>query len=245
MINRHDKNALIIISPHFDDAILSVGGFLATQKRQITIITVCGGTPSDDSMLSNWDKLCGFSSGKQAAIERQLENINACSRLGIDSKNLLFTDFPYSEYKSSLLIADALSKYITSTDEVWTPMGIGDHPDHLITRDAVLELALKKKINLTLYADAPYAGSLGLKDLVCDKKWEMTTSPILNMISDKGFITTNPAITYLDKESMCEKLMIISCYQSQLNTIRIEYPRLTEIDGNCSIEVIWQCLLRQ
>lgn len=244
-IVKDQDGLLIVVSPHFDDAVFSVGNILSQIKRPIKIITVCGGCPPNEVSLSSWDERCNFSSGKHAAIGRQTEDQNACHYLGVDSEHLLFADFPYSGEKSKTQIINEFKELLTNSQEVWAPIGIGNNPDHIVTRDAVLELALQGNFALALYADAPYASARGWNtpDDKRDKNFQWAHS--FDAVSEKGFTLAPPHISFLNQDEMSRKLTAVACYKSQLEPLRKYYPKLTEIDGELSVEAIWRCVIRK
>lgn len=49
---------IFIISPHFDDAVLSCWSVL-TGDEPVKVLTVCGGEPQT-STLTLWDGACGY-----------------------------------------------------------------------------------------------------------------------------------------------------------------------------------------
>ena len=53
----------LIVSTHFDDAVLSVAHVLQHAKGAATVVTVCGGAPPREVDVSDWDRGAGFSSG--------------------------------------------------------------------------------------------------------------------------------------------------------------------------------------
>ena len=56
-------HAQIIVSTHFDDAVLSLAHVLQATGPLATVVTVCGGPPPDGLPVSEWDAGCGFASG--------------------------------------------------------------------------------------------------------------------------------------------------------------------------------------
>lgn len=235
------KNLLVIISPHFDDAIFSVGGKLSQIARPVKTITICGGMPSDPTALSSWDKRCGFLSGIEASTKRKIEDSKACQKIKADSTHLFFTDFPYSGTKSSSMISKELEKNISDAQEIWAPLGIGNHADHIASRNAALELASKKSIPIALYADAPYASAQGWNTPDPQREKAFQWEHHLKDVNDKGFILSVPKIEILDQNIMLKKLTLIFCFESQLPSLRKHYLNITEITGELSIEILWSC----
>ena len=74
--------AQIIVSTHFDDAVLSLAHVLQAAGPLATVVTVCGGPPPDGLPVSEWDAGCGFASGPEAARARVAEDAAACAVTG-------------------------------------------------------------------------------------------------------------------------------------------------------------------
>lgn len=154
----------IYISPHLDDAVLSLGGLIWEQARtglDVSIWTICAGDPPGSNLSSfavsiqeRW-KL-----GGNAVEHRREEDIHSCSILGADYFHF---DIPDCIYRVSPITGDFL---YTTEDDLWSsihpdecnlaielerrleekfpinanivcPLGIGDHIDHKITVEAV------------------------------------------------------------------------------------------------------------
>ncbi|MDQ4503283.1 PIG-L family deacetylase [Sinomonas sp. ASV322] len=66
---------ILVLSPHFDDAVLSCWSVIQDFGEAVDVVTMCGGAPDDG--LSDWDDTCGFSSGGEAAAARRNEEARA------------------------------------------------------------------------------------------------------------------------------------------------------------------------
>ena len=71
----------VVLSPHFDDAALSVAALVRRLPRPLTVVTVFGGPPPEGSPVSWWDATCGFSSAAEAYACRRAEDARACALL--------------------------------------------------------------------------------------------------------------------------------------------------------------------
>ena len=153
---------VLIVSPHFDDAVLSAGGRIAALERSglsTCVLTVFGGVPESRTPPSRWDVASGFASAAQAALMRRSEDQAALEFLG--STGLAFDayDGPYradweqDAYSSFLLDAASTARTI------YIPAAIGKHPDHVLARDATLHAlsTTNSMLNIRVYADLPYA----------------------------------------------------------------------------------------
>jgi LmbE family N-acetylglucosaminyl deacetylase len=168
----------IILSPHFDDAVLSCGGLIWEQTHAglpVEIWTVCGGDapPGPLSLLAlvchqQW----GFESMDGVVAARRSENLKAATLLGAQTVDLSIPDCIYrrspdgeflypqdifapvhpADHGLEDLIQDALAGEMKANDRLVSPMAVGGHVDHLLTRQA----AEKMDCPLWYYADIPY-----------------------------------------------------------------------------------------
>jgi LmbE family N-acetylglucosaminyl deacetylase len=147
----------VIVSTHFDDAALSLGGSL----EEALLLTVRGGAPQDRQQTTGWDAGCGFASAEEAVVLRRLEDRVACRLLGWEPVHLDFADGQYGDHVDGDAVRAAVEQHLGPADVLWVPAGIG-HVDHLHTRDALLPLLAARAPALgRLYADVPYVGTLG------------------------------------------------------------------------------------
>ncbi len=167
------KSTLIVLSPHYDDAVLSVGGTISEfdgPKYIVTFFTA----PTTAPGLTTWDGMSGFANSAEANIFRAKENANAAHLLGARIINLPYMDNQYETPRSpsySLSIVDAIAKNIgdvvvSMKDAhviVLGPSVFGygfTHPDHLLVSEAFMQTVKSKKYPDTefkFYEDLPYA----------------------------------------------------------------------------------------
>lgn len=171
--------AHLYLSPHLDDAVFSCGGLMAMQDARgepISVLTLFAGDPPDyrisnyaAELHARWGK-----SGPPIAMRRAEDRL-ACGRLGASVVHLDFPDAVYrvdenqaalypdvegvfsdvAHYENELLdqLIDALEEIDFGQAKVYSPMGLGGHVDHILTRTAAEGLGIK----LLHYADMPYA----------------------------------------------------------------------------------------
>jgi LmbE family N-acetylglucosaminyl deacetylase len=231
-----------VISPHFDDAVLSLGGLLVSVGRQATVVTVCAGAPRSSMSASTWDAQSGFLDGAEAAIARQKEDVAACGMLDVDRVHLPYLDAPYRTSPSDLdgLFA-ALCGVVKPPALVFAPAGIGDHVDHVTVRDLVLEAALTTRAEVRLYADLPYAARLD--------GW---TAGGPNGSGDRGPLGSVPAPTlaawrladpaddWITEQSWRRKRDALFAYASQLTPLAATYGHIAASDGPLRRELTWR-----
>jgi LmbE family N-acetylglucosaminyl deacetylase len=183
---------LVVVSPHFDDAVLGVGCLLAAHQPA-TVVTVIGGAkPGGYDTVTPWDALGGFQPGQDVAATRQAEDIAALGVLGARSTWLEFTDNQYDQPYAGAdrppvgEVADALEARLLelAPTAVVIPLGLAN-PDHVVTGEASLEVRRRHPDAWTWlgYAEAGYASIPGvltmrLRDIVRGHGIWPTPAPI-------------------------------------------------------------------
>ena len=83
---------LVVVSPHFDDAVLGCGQLLSAHPGA-TVVTVLGGRPeSYPEEVTHWDASGGFATGDDVVAARREEDRNALAVLDATSVWLEFSD---------------------------------------------------------------------------------------------------------------------------------------------------------
>lgn len=157
---------LVVIEPHMDDAILSVGGSLLARKNRcrITILTVAWKSIFSSYLLSRYD----FTDVGEITTLRLRESALAAKLVGAEHRTMAeLAEAPlrlcpgeqwapslvdaYRSHPQSFVngmpdpievrtVADGLMHELSALrpDELWIPMGLGSHIDHGTVRSACL-----------------------------------------------------------------------------------------------------------
>jgi hypothetical protein len=168
----------IYISPHFDDAVLSCGGLIREQAQKglpVEIWTICAGD-APPGRLSSLAVDChtqwGIKSARNVVAARRRENQAAAGLLGAETVDFSIPDGIYRRsptgevlYSTDVFvpidpiekgldaeISTALTSEIQPGDNIVSPLAIGGHLDHVLTRLAAERLDCP----LWYYADIPY-----------------------------------------------------------------------------------------
>lgn len=213
----------ILLSPHFDDAVLSLGGLLAKEGPSSIVMTFFGGKP-EPSQITPWDLASGFLNSNQAHDARLKENDEALKLLDIPENqivNLAHLDQQYradvfgksdDEELSGLLLQDLLSLLESYGDQelnLYAP-GLEMHKDHFLIKRVLLEAIphLKgKPVEFFLYQDLPYAYNISEENLQKNK------------ITD--VVTTDLIVVPLSREQMEKKIEAIKLYKSQIGPLEL------------------------
>lgn len=219
----------LILSPHLDDAVFSLGGLLATYAQESAVITVFAGTPSKP-ISRQWDRACGFADSAEAMKTRRQEDIVALTSLGIQPDNILHWEYLDKQYRTndkenlSLVAKEIREKIKTVLDEykgkklhVYTPL-TALHIDHRIVRDAVSDVYISKfetdpNITLYYYQDMPYTFRLYLFRRLA--LFFRSKKMVLNTLNP--FMCTPENIAF-DESTQKQKISAMKKYTSQFKS---------------------------
>jgi hypothetical protein len=146
----------VILSPHFDDAVLSCWNVLAG-AGEVLVVNVFAGEPPAGA-LGWWDRLVGSSDSATAVRTRIEEDRQALALAGRTAVNLPFLDSQYRQGDQAPgEIVEALRRVLVAGTRIYAPASLGDHHrDHTAVRTAALALRAEGA-NVVLYADVPHA----------------------------------------------------------------------------------------
>lgn len=194
----------IYLSPHLDDVALSAGGLVweqAQSGQDVRIWTICAGDPPPGALSPYIQSLHDrWKVGPEAVGERRQEDRKSCDLLGASHHHFNIPDCIYrlSARTGEHLYAgeDALWDPVHPDEDplierirkllleelallsggyrVISPLALGDHVDHTLTR------TVAERLNLPLlyYADYPYVDRVGSLDPAAHSKArQFTISP--------------------------------------------------------------------
>lgn len=167
-VDLHDRGLnqlngrVIVVSPHLDDAIMSLGATIAYAVEagtKIEVLTVFTDIASSGAPASPWDRQCGFLTEGEAARARREEDRQACSIVGAEPRWLNFGSECYERRGSEDEIWSAVTSAVRGADTVLIPGFPLAHSDHAY----LSKLLLRKGLNgerVALYVEQPYAFEL-------------------------------------------------------------------------------------
>jgi LmbE family N-acetylglucosaminyl deacetylase len=150
---------IAVLSPHLDDAALSLGGSIAQATRNgntVCVVTVFAYDPAQVGPPMEWDAACGFTSAQEAARVRREEDVRACRILGAQPIWLPFADLEYSSDRDEDDIWAAIAEAVGEAEIVLIPGFPLAQPDHLWLTQLVLRRPLPST-RIGLYVEQPYA----------------------------------------------------------------------------------------
>ena len=211
---------VLVISPHLDDAVLSVGASISAMVeagRKVIVSTVFAGDPPSPLSPAGqaFHRHCGL--GPDAVAVRRGEDLDSAALLGIEAVHLPFPDClyrrgangwlydgPAAAFKASWPAEPSLSAEAVERvrrlirdvrpAEVWTCLAIGGHVDHRLCRRIVEAACATEGRAPRLWEDLPYS----------------IESPI-----PKGPTTSVP----IEDRDVSRKLAAIAHYRSQVQML--------------------------
>jgi LmbE family N-acetylglucosaminyl deacetylase len=238
----------VILSPHFDDAVLSCWHVLASAD-EVLVVNVFAGEPPAGT-LGWWDRLAGATDSAATIRLRVEEDRQALALAGRTAVNLPFLDSQYRQPdQPSGEIIEALRGVVVAGARIYAPASLGDHHrDHTAVRAAGLALHAEGA-DVALYADLPHATVDGWPRWVrnggsstdadpAGKRWESqletTGLPVQGMVA---------AAHRLPTEDHAGKLEAVLAYGSQIAPLQQVFGRSLKDPGLLGFEVDWRLAL--
>ena len=218
--------AVVIVSPHFDDAVLSCGHLLATRPGS-HVVTVFSGGPRRVVRLPDWDRMSRvFSPGDDVMGIRRREDDDALAVLGARGHRLGLRDSQYGPGWAALrgrtqflrgvapavdprqAVAARLRQMVSALDvPVWlVPLGLL-HRDHAVAAQGCLAVAEHApSITWVAYEELPYGA----------ERPELVQSA-LTALHAGGWRTEPVDLGAAVDEA--RKRAAVACYRSQCNAL--------------------------
>ena len=148
---------IVVVSPHSDDGVLSVGASMARwarSGRRVELLTVFALDPASEAATGGWDRRAGFATEGEAARARRQEDARACSILGVTPRWLAFGSTDYDRHGEEGDVATAVFEAVAGAGVVLVPGSPLTHPDHAWLSTLTLERL--DTIRVVRYAEQPY-----------------------------------------------------------------------------------------
>ncbi|WP_228989136.1 PIG-L deacetylase family protein [Streptomyces sp. DH8] len=231
----------VVVSPHFDDAALSLAGLLPTLPGPLAVVTVHGGPPADGLPVSGWDALCGFGSAREAYEVRRSEDARSCALLGAEQVLVDHPDGPYVREGDEPTGLDPLLRSLAPGALVLVPLAT-NQPDHEAVRlRAQRVLAEAGAPDPLVYADLPYTGHLpewgapgASAALAASEKW----GTAYQRLNRTHRLTVRHELTLTD-EQWAAKREAVLCHASQLAGLAPAHGAFLDRHGPLRTELIW------
>lgn len=221
-----------VLSPHFDDAVLSCWHLLGGGGGDVRVVTVFGGAPEPGVGLSWWDEVTGARDSAARMRERREEDRAAMAVAGCEAVTLELAEQLYRRNGKPPDVGARLGEAIPTGSVVYAPAGLGiEHADHLLTRDAALELR-DEGFEVRLYADLPHAFMFGPPDAGRDlTPWWNASLRGAGLAPER----LEREVHHLDDEAFARKVEAARKYRTQLPLLE----RLAPLE-DLRYEVTWR-----
>lgn len=222
---RFDSSAPeLVISPHWDDAVLGCWGLLAS-GRELNVLNLFAGIPTN-ARAGIWEAIIGAADPAERARRRMAEDALALARAGREATNVPLLDDQYRRQTGAGApglgdIDRAVTERVQSAARVYVPAGIGAHPDHLLAR-RYGRMLLAGGMPVTLYAELPYCifhgwpswvdGSAQERGRDVDVYWTSFLKDVPELPPLRSAV-----VERLDRQSAQAKYEAIDRYQTSLN----------------------------
>jgi LmbE family N-acetylglucosaminyl deacetylase len=149
------RGDIVVVSPHLDDAVLSLGASMRAAARrgaEVTVLTVHAGDPASLAPADAGHRAMGFTTAAEAARTRRAEDDRACRALGVRP---VWLDVPAFVALPDEAV-ERLRTHLADRDAVLIPAFPLAHSDHVSVGRRVLEV-LAPQQRVGLYVEQPYA----------------------------------------------------------------------------------------
>jgi LmbE family N-acetylglucosaminyl deacetylase len=172
------NSRVVVLSPHSDDAALSLAGtlkILADEAVAITILTCFSysagltnqnpGHPDDVTRLRKEEDII-FRNLVSDRIRLEWLDLPDAPLRGHSLESLfLGSGFKNQDFAAKASILKFLNSVNCENSYLFAPLAIGGHIDHRIARQVGMHLLLSGSHSIVFYEDLPYAGAFTLEDI--------------------------------------------------------------------------------
>lgn len=205
---------IVVLSPHLDDAALSVGAAIAAlvdADRSVVVVTVFAGDPSRATRPSPWDARRATLDASDVFQARRNEDAEAMDVLGAQSVWLPFDDSGYLTSRDPDEIWGAIEPYASAADVVLAPGYPIEQSDH-----RWLTMLATERIDhrqLGFYAELPYAAR---PKSIASALIRGRTSHVLRHLASSPISWSSARTTTAHRE---RKRSAVQAYQGELSAL--------------------------
>jgi LmbE family N-acetylglucosaminyl deacetylase len=233
----------LLLSPHFDDAVLDFWSVL-TRRGRLTVANVFAGVPSRPC-LTEWDAECGAADSGEWTRRRIVEDAQALALARRAPVNM-----PLLQTSTSIALGErppVLDEVVAAVEPlarrvatIHAPAALGGHPDHVLVRDAALRMAAAGR-RVRLYADLPYAVRAGGWPtwLAGDDGVEAADADWEGLLEAAGLLREQARAVQLADEQVRAKLAALRTYETQFRYLDGQSHRISRSEV-LRLEVFWE-----
>ncbi len=233
----------VVVSPHLDDAVLSA--WLVLDSKQPRVVTCFAGLPDDTG-------------GAGLVHARRRENAAALAALGCEDVPLDLLDRRYRpnvpQAEVTRELAAALLPTLDGAVDVWMPVGLGRHADHVTARKATVQaLRAIPVCRGHAYADLPYASLRGWPSWLAtaDQRavwqlplfWRVTRAQVqwAHHLARVAHVVdvAHPLVHRLTQAQRSKKGRAVATYLTQVGPLGYAADEDVQCEGKLAYEVYW------
>src|SRR5271156_6017539 len=226
------RRRILVIEPHMDDAALSLGGTMSLRRNEceFTVLSLAGVS----NFTSYYEVDRDFFDIAEVTALRKAESALFLKHVGGHHLTLDLLEAPlryrndrwsldwFRQHRDAMWAlvarspgvgeleewAGALARFLTSFDaeEIWMPLGVGNHVDHQLGRDACLQVfskpGLLKARTVRFYEEMPYTVN-----------WHGHADRIIAALKNAGARIEQECVDI--SGAMTKKLQLLSIFGSQ------------------------------
>src|SRR2546428_41657 len=151
---------LVVLSPHLDDAVLSIGGTILRLSRNHRVVVY------DFFTLSDHTRSARFRGTLPVTLLRYTEELLASTIVRFTPKFFLLKDVTIRSKKDHFKVGMSLESYLSRNIKrdrpkaIFCPLGVGEHLDHKSVFHALqklIEAGIVPRHSVMYYEDMPYS----------------------------------------------------------------------------------------
>ncbi|MBB5936864.1 PIG-L deacetylase family protein [Streptomyces zagrosensis] len=230
----------VVLSPHFDDAVLSLAAVIPRLRGPVVVVTVYGGEPGPEAAVSGWDERCGFGTPHEAYEARSVEDALALDMLGVSRITLPHPDGPYGG-ADQLGHLDQWLRDLPDGIDVLAPLGTRQAHHAFVREQALLTRAAQGAPLPLIYADLPYTGHApGWHTDAAEAALaaEPEHGESYRSLTDRYRLSVRWDVR-LDDAQWARKRLAVQCYGSQLAPLGVDHGPFLSWSGPLRTERVW------
>ena len=148
---------IVVVSPHLDDGVLSLGASMASWARRgaaVELLTVLACDPASEAPAGGWDARGGFETEGESARARREEDGRACAVIGATPVWLPYGSVDYDRHGDEAEVRAAVLRALDGADWVVVPGLPLTHPDHAWLAELLAGALSHARVGR--YAEQPY-----------------------------------------------------------------------------------------
>ena len=150
---------IVVVSPHLDDGVLSLGAAMSAWGREgarVELLTVLACDPDSTAPAGGWDRRAGHATEGESARARRDEDRRACEHLGVTPRWLPFGSVDYERHGTEGEVREAVLEVVGGAAEVLLPGFPLSQPDH-VWLARLLDGLDREPTRVGRYVEQPYA----------------------------------------------------------------------------------------